>query len=125
MSKSSGTVHIGTDALVCPVEQSSTGFRYTLALLVATLREIFDESAYQRFLTQHHLDSGAVTYGHSSASKKKRKLPTKMLLVAWTPPSSWIGWMFRMSEPAISVQALANPTVLWKPSKRGFRNPPR
>jgi len=73
MSKSSGTVHIGTDALVCPVEQSSTGFRYTLALLVATLREIFDESAYQRFLTQHHLDSGRVTYGAFLREQEKRK----------------------------------------------------
>ncbi|HEX9112684.1 MAG TPA: hypothetical protein VF845_14485 [Terriglobales bacterium] len=34
----------------------------SFGVLVATLREIFDESAYERFLTQHQLTSSAAAY---------------------------------------------------------------
>lgn len=36
--------------------------RQSLALLVAVLREILDESAYERFLAQHKLSSSAAAY---------------------------------------------------------------
>jgi hypothetical protein len=36
--------------------------RQTLALFRAALREIFDESAYERFLAQHQLTSSAAAY---------------------------------------------------------------
>lgn len=44
---------------------SSTVFariRRSLALLLAVLREIFDESAYERFLSRQHLVSSAEAY---------------------------------------------------------------
>ena len=75
-----GTDHVGTAAFGCPVERSSTGFvgggtgSRTKALklaerlkscgeiFLATLREIFDESAYSRFLSQKQLASSRETY---------------------------------------------------------------
>jgi hypothetical protein len=56
------TTHVGTDAPVRPFEQRETGFRRVLQLLLATAREIFDESAYQRFLTHHHLNTNQASY---------------------------------------------------------------
>jgi len=44
---------------------SSTVFaaiQQSLALIRTILREIFDESAYERFLAQHHLTSSARAY---------------------------------------------------------------
>ena len=70
----SGTGHVGTAALGCPVERSSTGFaRKSIGLLaeqlkssvqifLATLHEIFDESAYARFLNQRQLASSRAAY---------------------------------------------------------------
>ena len=80
-----GTDHVGTAALGCPVERSSTGgaVKYgTTSLakasksirllaeqlksgaqtLLAALREIFDESAYSRFLNQRQLASSRAAY---------------------------------------------------------------
>jgi hypothetical protein len=83
-----GTGHVGTAALGCPVEQSSTGFTRGAAkpgttppakalksvrllaeqlkscaqIFLASLREIFDESAYARFLTQRQLVSSRAAY---------------------------------------------------------------
>ncbi len=57
-----GTDHVGTAALGCPVERSSTGVRPALALLVSALREIFDESAYARFLDRGQLASSREAY---------------------------------------------------------------
>ena len=62
--------HMGTAAPGCPVERSSTvlfrGFAKRLKcfsiIVVATLREIFDESAYARFLNQRNLESSRVAY---------------------------------------------------------------
>ncbi len=62
--------HVGTAALGCPVERSSTvllpGFAKRLksfaTIVVAALREIFDESAYARFLDQRHLESSRAAY---------------------------------------------------------------
>ena len=61
---------VGTAAPGCPVGRSSTalfrGFAQRLKcfsiLVVATLREIFDESAYARFLNQRHLESSRAAY---------------------------------------------------------------
>ncbi len=72
----STTSHVGTAAPGCPVERSSTGVaRCTLTIrlitaqlksfpriLIAALREIFDESAYARFLSQRQLASSRATY---------------------------------------------------------------
>lgn len=96
-----GTVHVGTTAPGCPVEQSSTGFRsgsmrVALArfqkagrrlltqlssfppILTATLREIFDESAYARFLDQRQLVSSRAAYAafrqeHETAKARRPK----------------------------------------------------
>ncbi|HXP17186.1 MAG TPA: hypothetical protein VN868_08795 [Terriglobales bacterium] len=54
--------YVGTAALLCPVEQSSTGFTHSLAVLVAALREIFDESAYARFLNRRQIASSSEAY---------------------------------------------------------------
>jgi hypothetical protein len=62
--------HVGTAAPGCPVERSSTGLlrgfakrlKSFSATVVATLREIFDESAYARFLDQRHLVSSRAAY---------------------------------------------------------------
>lgn len=62
--------NVGTAALGCPVERSSTSLRDRFArrlksflpVLIATLREIFDESAYARFLNQRHLVSSRAAY---------------------------------------------------------------
>jgi hypothetical protein len=59
--KRSSTDHVGTAALG-PVERSSSGFRHMLALLLSALREIFDESAYTRFLNQRQLASSREAY---------------------------------------------------------------
>jgi hypothetical protein len=67
------TDHVGTAALGCPVERSSTkalrpiqGLAERLKssgeIFLAALREIFDESAYARFLTQKQLPSSRATY---------------------------------------------------------------
>jgi len=57
---------VGTDAPGCPVEQRSTGFRSVIrharSLLVSALREIFDESAYNRFLDRRQLPSSREAY---------------------------------------------------------------
>lgn len=50
--------------------------KQTLALLRAILREIFDESAYQRFLSQHHLATSADAYAafcHDHEHSKARR----------------------------------------------------
>ena len=36
--------------------------RELFGLIVAVLREIFDESAYERFLLRHHVTSSAAAY---------------------------------------------------------------
>lgn len=65
------TSHAGTAALVSP-EQSPTGFeiirrplprlKLFTQILAATLREIFDESAYARFLNRRQLQSSRAAY---------------------------------------------------------------
>jgi hypothetical protein len=60
--------HVGTGALGCPAERSSTKallaerLKSSFQILLATLQEIFDESAYARFLTQRQLSSSRATY---------------------------------------------------------------
>ena len=57
---------VGADAPGCPVEHRSTGFRSVIrharSLLVSALREIFDESAYNRFLDRRQLPSSREAY---------------------------------------------------------------
>jgi len=64
--KPSSTTHMETTAVDCPVEQSSTGFTASItqamSLLVSALREIFDESAYVRFLDRQQLASSTEAY---------------------------------------------------------------
>jgi hypothetical protein len=49
--------HVGT-----PVEPSSTGVTRAMSLLASALREIFDESAYARFLDRKQMASSAEAY---------------------------------------------------------------
>lgn len=63
----------GSGALGCSVEPRATGFRRVLRLLLATLREIFDESAYQRFLTRQQLPSGRSAYAAFLREQEIRK----------------------------------------------------
>ncbi len=68
--KRSSTTRAGTAAastslrtgLGCPVERNSTGFTYALAVLVSALREIFDESAYARFLHRRQIAPSREAY---------------------------------------------------------------
>lgn len=52
------------------------GLRRTIDLLRATLREIFDESAYERFLIRHALQPSRAAYDHflreQSAVRERR-----------------------------------------------------
>ena len=65
------TSHVGTTAPGCPVEQSSTNaskrtlserFESCAQIFLAILREIFDESAYARFLDRKKLSSTRAAY---------------------------------------------------------------
>jgi hypothetical protein len=69
--RKSATTHVGTAALGCPVEQSSTRWsirkpfkrlQLWAQLFFAALREIFDESAYARFLNQRKMVSSRAAY---------------------------------------------------------------
>jgi hypothetical protein len=55
---------------------NATGFTHALALLVAALREIFDESAYVRFLSRERMVSSREAYAAFSreydAAKARR-----------------------------------------------------
>jgi len=46
----------------CPAGQSPTGFARPLSLLLAALREIFDETAYTRFLKRRQMASSREAY---------------------------------------------------------------
>jgi hypothetical protein len=75
---------VGTAPLSSPVERSATGWliralerlKSCAQIFFATLHEIFDESAYARFLEQKHLVSSRVTYAafrrESEAAKARR-----------------------------------------------------
>jgi hypothetical protein len=74
------TGHAGTAALGGPVERNSTGSASLLtravALLVSCLREIFDESAYDRFLHRSRVPSSREAYAtfrreHESAKARR------------------------------------------------------
>jgi hypothetical protein len=49
-------------ALDGAVEQGSPGFMHSTSVLVAALREIFDESAYARFLNRRQIASSRQAY---------------------------------------------------------------
>ncbi len=60
------TEHFERTAFGCPIEPGSTGLRasitQTVALLMSALREIFDESAYARFLNREQVVSSRQAY---------------------------------------------------------------
>jgi hypothetical protein len=58
----SGNGPVCTSASSCPVEQGSQGFTRPLSVLIAALREIFDESAYARFLNCRQVASSRQAY---------------------------------------------------------------
>jgi hypothetical protein len=79
------TSHVRTAALGCPVEQRSTRsllrapferLRSCTQIMFATLHEIFDESAYARFLDQKQLVSSRAAYAafrqENEAAKARR-----------------------------------------------------
>jgi hypothetical protein len=78
------TSHVGTAALGCPVEQSSTSsllralgrLKSFAQIFFAALHEIFDESAYARFLEQKQLVSSRTAYAafrrENEAAKARR-----------------------------------------------------
>ncbi len=55
-------INVGTTASGCLLEERSTGFMRVLSLLMAALREIFDESAYARFLNRRQMVSSREAY---------------------------------------------------------------
>ena len=78
------TSHVGTADLGCPVERSSTSslvraleqLKSCAQIFLATLQEIFDESAYARFLEQKQLLSSRPAYAaflrENEAAKARR-----------------------------------------------------
>jgi hypothetical protein len=85
------TNDVGGAAPGCPIERSSTRFlsygtkairrlagqlEWCVQILVSTLREIFDESAYARFLNQRELVSSRASYAafrlENEAAKARR-----------------------------------------------------
>jgi len=73
MKDGARTTHPGTADPGCPGGEGSSGFRQALRLLLATVREIFDESAYQRFLIRHQLGSSRVAYAAFLREQETRK----------------------------------------------------
>jgi hypothetical protein len=67
------TTHVGTAALGCAVEPGATGFTHSLSVLVAALREIFDESAYARFLNRRQIASSRQAYAAFSRECEEGK----------------------------------------------------
>jgi hypothetical protein len=65
--------HGAITALGCPVEQRPSRFRRVLHLLLETVREIFDESAYERFLIRHQLNSNRGAYALFLEEQETRK----------------------------------------------------
>jgi hypothetical protein len=65
--------HGGIAALGCPVQQRPSRFRRVLHLLLDTVREIFDESAYERFLLRHQLNSSRASYALFLEDQETRK----------------------------------------------------
>jgi len=53
---------------------ASANVRRFLALLLATLREIFDESSYERFLEQKQLASSAASYAEFCREREPGQL---------------------------------------------------
>ena len=78
------TSRVGMTALGCPVERSSTRsllraieqLKSCAQIFFAALREIFDESAYARFLNQKQLVSSRAAYAsfrqENEAAKTRR-----------------------------------------------------
>jgi hypothetical protein len=58
----SGNGPLGKSAPEFPVKLGSRGFTRPLSVLVAALREIFDESAYARFLNRRQVASSRQAY---------------------------------------------------------------
>jgi hypothetical protein len=53
---------VGATVIADSVDPSSTSFARAFALLVSALREIFDESAYARFLSRRQMASSREAY---------------------------------------------------------------
>ena len=79
----SGSCGAGAPAREKPEAKTTNGrstivaaVTHSLAMLVATLREIFDESAYQRFLERSRLESSVNAYAtfrqENEQSKSRR-----------------------------------------------------
>jgi hypothetical protein len=72
---------VGTDAPGCPVEHRSTGFRSVIrharSLLVSALREIFDESAYNRFLDRSSQGAPTTLLLRNPVASARRPLSIK------------------------------------------------
>jgi len=56
------TIEQWSDGRPRPSSTVLSGIQQSLTLLLAILREIFDESAYERFLARHQLTSGVAAY---------------------------------------------------------------
>ncbi len=52
------------------VQAVFSGFKQALTLFHATLREIFDEAAYERFLASHQLTNSADAYAHFQSDRR-------------------------------------------------------
>jgi hypothetical protein len=62
MKNATATTRLGKTGAGSARERCAQAFRQVLSLMLATVREIFDESAYQRFLAQRQLGSSRATY---------------------------------------------------------------
>ena len=118
MKMRNSTLHVGTAALGGPVEQRSTGFSTHACITASNSPGDFRRVCLPAFLTRSKLNSSRASYAlFLKEQENPQGPPAKMLLTPLTPPPPWIGWMFLMSEPAISVQALRKSYGPWKQSK--------
>jgi hypothetical protein len=62
MKNATATTRLGKSGSGSRRQQCARVFLQVLALMLATVREIFDESAYQRFLSQRQLGSSPAAY---------------------------------------------------------------
>jgi hypothetical protein len=73
MKHATATTRLGKTGSGSPREQCAQVFRQVLSLMLATVREIFDESAYQRFLSQRQLGSSRATYALFLGEQETRR----------------------------------------------------
>ena len=73
MKNANATTRLGKTGSGSARRRCAQAFRQVLWLMLATAREIFDESAYQRFLAQRQLGSSRASYARFLREQETRR----------------------------------------------------